>query len=85
MQECCAKAVLSLTQLVKEQECGSKGILDPVHDLKVNDIDCVKFIDELKKLEEAVVEYKCTKCPEFEKHVCVYVRLYIYVCVCIYS
>ena len=69
VQECCAKAVLKLTQLVKEHDGGQ--LMDPVRYLRVNDMDCVNYLSELKEMELAVVEYECTKCPSFDKHVCV--------------
>lgn len=70
MHESCAKAVLKLTQLVKNFN-GSEAILDPVKDMRVNNMEIVALIKELRECENTALQRDCNKCPEFDKHVSV--------------
>lgn len=79
--EACAKAVQKLTELVKKCEVGR--YLDPVKDLKINDIDYVHMLNERKGLECSIQLEECIQCPAFEDHVRLghnsYFCLYIYI------
>lgn len=51
------------------KKCEAGRCLDPLKDLKINDMDYVSMLKEMKEMEDSMEQYGCIQCPAFEKHV----------------
>ena len=45
------------------------SLLDPVNDLRINNMEFVELKEEMNKLEGTMQHYNCTHCPHFSEHV----------------
>ncbi len=71
LQAATLKLRQQLLQLVADNPNGLPS-LDPMKDLKINDMGYVDMYEEKKSFESAVMSYKCIQCPQFNQHVCHY-------------
>ena len=62
------KARQELSQLVADNPQGLPS-LDPMRDLKLNDMQYVEMREEKEQFESTMPLYRCINCPDFEQHV----------------
>lgn len=68
LQPATLKARQELLQLVVDNS-DDLPYLDPMRDLKINDMEYVELREKRVILESMVTSYDCVHCPLFERHV----------------
>ena len=64
-----ADTVRSVEQLRKLSTGPPVSLLDPVRDLKLNDLRFVELRDECQLVEATMSHFSCSECPQFDQHV----------------
>lgn len=61
--------IRAVEQLKKLSSDPPVSMLDPVRDLKLNDLQFVKLRDDCQQLATTMTHYSCSQCPLFTQHV----------------
>ena len=64
-----ADTVRAMEQLRKLSTGPPVLLLDPVKDLKLNDLQFVGLRDDCQRVEATMSHFSCLECPQFEQHV----------------